>query len=159
MHDSPFKIYNASAGSGKTHTLTKEYLKIILSAKGGYRQILALTFTNKAVDEMKRRILESLFEFSNTNSAKNATAIFVDVQNELGLETELLQKRAGQTLKEILHNYAFFDVSTLDKFTHRLIRTFAKDLKIPQNFEVVMDRDLLLTEAVSSLILKAVKDP
>ena len=159
MLDSPFKIYNASAGSGKTHTLTKEYLKIILSSKGGYRQILALTFTNKAVDEMKRRILESLFAFSETSATQKASPLFLDVQKELGLETGPLQKRAEQTLKDILHNYSFFDIATLDKFTHRLIRTFAKDLKIPQNFEVVMDRDLLLNEAVSRLILKAGSHP
>ncbi|QCX02042.1 ATP-dependent helicase [Aggregatimonas sangjinii] len=159
MNESPFKIYNASAGSGKTHTLTKEYLKIILTSKGGYRQILALTFTNKAVDEMKSRILESLFEFSNTDSVTHASPLFLDVQKELDLDTEVLRKRAGETLKDILHNYAFFDVSTLDKFTHRLIRTFAKDLKIPQNFEVVLDKDLLLNEAVSRLILKAGQDP
>ena len=53
---SPFKIYNASAGSGKTHTLTKAYLKIALSATGRFKKILAITFTNKAVNEMKHRI-------------------------------------------------------------------------------------------------------
>ena len=156
---SPFKIYNASAGSGKTHTLTKEYLKIILTTKKSYGQILALTFTNKAVAEMKKRILESLYQFSNTNSAKEASPLFLDVQKELGLESLTLQKRAEQTLKDILHNYAFFDISTLDKFTHRIIRTFAKDLKLPQNFEVILDRDLLLNEAVSRLIFKAGKEP
>ena len=158
MSFSPFKIYDASAGSGKTHTLTKEYLKIILSTKKGYGQILALTFTNKAVDEMKRRILESLFEFSNTTEIKDASPLFLEVRKELKLDNGILRKKAGQTLKDILHNYAFFDISTLDKFTHRLIRTFAKDLKIPQNFEVVLDRDLLLNEAVSRLIYKAGKD-
>ncbi len=159
MQDSPFKIYNASAGSGKTYTLTKEYLKIILSTGGGYRQILALTFTNKAVDEMKHRILESLFDFANTFELNNASPLFLEVQKELKLELRSLQKRAAYTLKDILHNYAFFDVSTLDKFTHRLIRTFAKDLKIPKNFEVVLDRELLLNEAVSRLLLKAGKNP
>ena len=158
MQVSPFKIYNASAGSGKTHTLTKEYLKIILSTKKGFGQILALTFTNKAVDEMKRRILESLFDFSNTTNEDCASPLFLSVRKELNFESGVLPKRARLTLKEILHNYAFFDVSTLDKFTHRLIRTFAKDLKIPQNFEVVLDRDMLLHEAVSRLIFKAGKD-
>ncbi|HET8736018.1 MAG TPA: 3'-5' exonuclease, partial [Pricia sp.] len=62
------------------------------------------------------------------------------------------------TLKEILHNYAFFDISTIDRFTHRLIRTFAKDLKLPQNFEVVLDTDLLLEEAVARLVQKAGTD-
>lgn len=159
MLTNSFKIYNASAGSGKTYTLTKEYLKIVLASNDGYRNILAITFTNKAVNEMKGRILDSLYEFSKTESITNAHPLFLDLLKELQLEVSTLQKKAKTTLKKILHNYAFFDVSTIDKFTHRLIRTFAKDLKLPQNFEVVLDRDLLLNEAVSRLINKAGSDP
>ena len=158
MLTNSFKIYNASAGSGKTYTLTKEYLKIILSSDYGYRQILAITFTNKAVNEMKERILESLFKFSKTPIIDSAKPLFNDLLNELPYKADELQKKSKLALKKILHNYAFFDVSTIDKFTHRLIRTFAKDLKIPQNFEVVLDRDLLLNEAVSRLINKAGTD-
>ncbi len=156
---SPFKIYNASAGSGKTHTLTKEYLKIVLSTPKSFGNILALTFTNKAVGEMKHRILDSLFEFGRTFDIQGASPLFLDVQQELLLDPEVLRMKAEKTLKEILHNYAFFDIATIDKFTHRLIRTFAKDLKLPQNFEVVLDNELLLSEAVSRLILKAGEDP
>ncbi len=159
MTDSPFKIYSASAGSGKTYTLTKEYLKIILSTPRSFGNILALTFTNKAVGEMKHRILSSLSEFGNTFNDDEANALFLEVKRELGLNMDTLRKRSKDTLKEILHNYAFFDISTIDKFTHRLIRTFAKDLKIPQNFEVVLDNELLLNEAVSRLLLKAGHDP
>ncbi|WP_209401367.1 exodeoxyribonuclease V subunit beta [Pseudozobellia sp. WGM2] len=155
MQDAPFKIYNASAGSGKTHTLTKEYLKIILQRKGGYQKILAITFTNKAVNEMKRRILDSLFEFSKVTELEGAPVIFKDICTELSLDVEELRERSKETLKEILHNYAFFDISTIDKFTHRIIRTFAKDLKIPQNFEVILDTDLLLDEAIARLVQKA----
>lgn len=158
MHDSPFKIYNASAGSGKTYTLAKEYLRILLSSNEGYRQILAITFTNKAVNEMKDRILNSLFAFSHIDTIENAPPMFVALIEELQIDTLELQKRAKQSLKKILHNYAYFDISTIDKFTHRLIRTFAKDLKLPQNFEVVLDIDLLLDEAVSRLINKAGTD-
>ncbi|MFK7811463.1 MAG: UvrD-helicase domain-containing protein [Maribacter sp.] len=158
MQTNSFKIYNASAGSGKTYTLTKEYLKIILSSNEGYRQILAITFTNKAVNEMKTRILDSLFTFSKISSEEDAPPLFQDLLKELPLNALELQKKSKTVLKKILHNYAFFDVSTIDKFTHRLIRTFAKDLKIPQNFEVVLDRDLLLDEAVSRLINKAGSD-
>ncbi len=156
---SPFKIYNASAGAGKTHTLTKEYLKIVLSSSKSFGKILALTFTNKAVGEMKHRILDSLFEFGRTFDVNLASPLFLDVQQELLLDSETLRIKSGNTLKEILHNYAFFDIATIDKFTHRLIRTFAKDLKLPQNFEVVLDNELLLSEAVSRLILKAGEDP
>ncbi|MFT7065092.1 MAG: ATP-dependent exoDNAse (exonuclease V) beta subunit [Sediminicola sp.] len=157
MQNANYKIYNASAGSGKTYTLTKEYLKIILSSSStrSFRQILAITFTNKAVNEMKQRILGSLYDFGETNSLKEASPMFLTISEELQMSAEDLQKKAKKTLKEILHNYAFFDVSTIDKFTHRLIRTFAKDLKLPQNFEVILDTTLLLDEAIVRLINKA----
>ncbi|GGW24857.1 UvrD-helicase domain-containing protein [Arenibacter certesii] len=157
MQEAPYKIYNASAGSGKTYTLAKEYLKIILSSdfNKSYRNILAITFTNKAVNEMKQRILGSLFAFGKLGNTSEAPPMLLDISKELGVEIQILQNRAKQTLKEILHNYAFFDVSTIDKFTHRLIRTFAKDLKLPQNFEVILDTDLLLDEAIAKLLNKA----
>ncbi|MCG2459331.1 UvrD-helicase domain-containing protein [Flavobacteriaceae bacterium F89] len=159
MQEAPYKIYSASAGSGKTYTLAKAYLKIVLSSPShSFRKILAITFTNKAVNEMKQRILKSLFLFAQTNRLEDAPPMFVDLMDELQTDHCSLRKRAEKALKEILHNYAFFDVSTIDKFTHRLIRTFAKDLKLPQNFEVVLDTDLLLSEAVAKLLNKAGTD-
>ncbi|QLG45476.1 UvrD-helicase domain-containing protein [Costertonia aggregata] len=160
MQKAPYKIYNASAGSGKTYTLTKTYLKIVLSARSrtSFRHILAITFTNKAVNEMKNRILESLFQFGKVEQVENAPIMFKDILVELAIDAETLKKRSRSALKYILHNYAFFDVSTIDKFTHRLIRTFAKDLKLPQNFEVVLDTDLLLDEAISKLLYRVGKD-
>ena len=158
MEESRFKIYNASAGSGKTYALSKAYLKIVLSSPRSFKRILAITFTNKAVNEMKKRILDSLFVFSKTTSIDEASPLFKDVMEELEMTTESLSALSKNSLKELLHNYAFFDISTIDKFTHRLIRTFAKDLKIPQNFEVVLDTDLLLDEAVSRVIAKAGED-
>ena len=158
MKDSPFKIYNASAGSGKTYTLVKEYLKIILSSPKSYKQILAITFTNKAVNEMKHRILGSLFDFGQTTNLNEPSEMFRAISKELRIDSDTLQKKSKATLKDVLHNYAFFDISTIDKFTHRLIRTFAKDLNLPQNFEVVMDNDMLLSEAVAKLIDKAGRD-
>ena len=159
MSSNSFTIYNASAGSGKTYALAKVYLKIILASPQNFRKILAITFTNKAVNEMKHRILNSLFEFSKTNSIENASPLFKDILNETNYTFEELPALGKLRLKQILHNYAFFDISTIDKFTHRLIRTFAKDLKIPQNFEVVLDVDLLLQEAVERVISRAGEDP
>lgn len=160
MQNSSFIIYNASAGSGKTFKLVQEYLKIALSAENSivFNQILAITFTNKAANEMKSRILDSLFEFSHPKNPKKPSALFLLLAKDLNIEHDHLQKRANITLRQILHNYAFFDISTIDKFTHRLIRTFAKDLKIPQNFEVVLDTDLLLGEGINRLINKAGTD-
>lgn len=107
---------------------------------------------------MKKRILDSLFDFSKTSSIKEASPLFIDVMTDLKMTQDALKKISKQRLKELLHNYAFFDISTIDKFTHRLIRTFAKDLKIPQNFEVVLDTESLLEEAVSRIIAKAGED-
>ena len=156
----PYAIYSASAGSGKTSTLVKAYLRIILDAGSPlvFREILAITFTNKAVNEMKSRILDCLDAFSETPVRANVSHIFKDLLTELGITAEELHARAAQKLKELLHNYAYFDVSTIDKFNHRLIRTFAKDLKLPQNFEVVLDTDLLLEEAIARILSKAGED-
>jgi len=153
----PYVIYNASAGSGKTFTLVKEYLKILLAADNNqnFRKILAITFTNKAVNEMKERILDSLREFANPDKSLQNLALYLQLSEELQLDEAAIRRKAKRALKEILHNYAFFDISTIDKFNHRLLRTFAKDLKLPQNFEVILDTDLLLDEAVERLIAHA----
>jgi len=158
--EASFKIYDASAGSGKTFSLVKEYLKIILSAPqyNSHRQILAITFSNKAANEMKQRILDGLYQIGRASELNETPPMFHLLKDELQLTSETLQQRAKKSLKEILHNYAFFDISTIDKFTHRLIRSFAKDLKLPQNFEVVLDLDLLLDEAISKLLNKAGTD-
>lgn len=108
---------------------------------------------------MKFRILDSLDSFSRVSSLDSAPPLFLELKDDLDLSMEALRDLSKLRLKEILHNYAFFDVSTIDKFTHRVIRTFAKDLKISQNFEVVLDMDLLLSEAVARVLSKAGEDP
>ena len=160
MIKSSFNIYDASAGSGKTFTLVKEYLKILFSSSfnESYRNILALTFTNKAVGEMKSRIIETLMHFSDHRIIENPTSIFNAICNELPISPESLHKKAGVVLNHLIHNYASFEVSTIDKFTQRVIRTFAHDLNLSQNFEVELDTDRLLMKAVDNLIAKAGSD-
>ena len=155
-NDTPFLIYDAAAGSGKTYTLVKEYLGFLLGQQKNnyYQSLLALTFTNKAVAEMKDRIIENLVAFSEKNSATNPSQMMQDLASELHLGLPTIQTRAKAILTHILHNYAGFSVETIDKFNHRLIRTFAKDLSLPSNFEVVLDPTVLLTEAVDKLIDK-----
>jgi len=151
---SGFEIFNASAGSGKTYQLTKSYLKLILKNTTAQKlgQILALTFTNKAVAEMKDRILDSLYVFANSNISKGDNALFQELATELGLSTQEMEKKSSMALRLLLHNYNFFEVSTIDKFTHRIIKTFAKELRISQNFEVELDADVLLDEAIGRLL-------
>ena len=155
-NDTPFLIYDAAAGSGKTYTLVKEYLGFLLNQQKNnyYQSLLALTFTNKAVAEMKDRIIENLVAFSSTSSVANPPQMMQDLASELSLGLPKIQANAKAILNHILHNYAGFSVETIDKFNHRLIRTFAKDLSLPSNFEVVLDPTALLKEAVDKLIDK-----
>ena len=157
---STFKVYDASAGSGKTFTLVKEYLKLLFSSKynDGFKQILAITFTNKAVGEMKARILEMLKHFSEPKNLENPHTMFSVIVADLNIKPSVLQKKSEDILNTIMHNYAAFDISTIDGFNHKLIRTFAHDLKIPINFEVELDTLSLLNQAVDSLIAKAGTD-
>ncbi|WP_027879408.1 UvrD-helicase domain-containing protein [Mesoflavibacter zeaxanthinifaciens] len=156
----PFKVFNASAGSGKTFNLVKSYLKLLFKTENifGFRNILAMTFTNKAVGEMKERILKKLKDFSEETVLDGNDAMFNALCLELSLQPEYVNKKAKTLLSTIMHNYAAFDISTIDGFNHRLIRTFAYDLKLPINFEVELDTEALLIEAVDSLIAKAGTD-
>lgn len=152
-----FTIYNASAGSGKTYTLVKNYLKVLFQSAHPekFKHILTITFTNKAVAEMKDRIIDTLKLFSDKTILKSSNSMFHELCSDLKTPPETLHKTSKRLLNTIIHNYAAFDISTIDGFTHKLIRTFAYDLRLPLNFEVELDQEALLSEAVDSLISKA----
>lgn len=160
MKTPAFSIYNASAGSGKTYTLVKEYLKIILTAKkdDAYRSILAITFTNKAVFEMKTRIIDSLFDFSKEKPNEKSMQLLNDLEREINLNQLQIKNKAQSIIKNIIHNYAAFDISTIDKFTHKVIRSFAFDLGLPNNFDVSLDTENLLQEAIDAIVAQAGED-
>ena len=160
MQRPSFSIYDASAGSGKTYALVKEYLKIILVAKknDAYRNILAITFTNKAVHEMKSRIVGSLSEFAKDKPNPKSADLMLDLSRDIQLSVSEIQTKSKQIIKHIIHNYAAFDISTIDKFTHKVIRAFAHDLNLPMTFEVTLDTENLLTEAVDAIIAQAGED-
>ena len=159
-HKHAFTIYNASAGSGKTYTLVKEYLKIILTSPkdDAYKNILAITFTNKAVQEMKSRIVDSLFDFTKEEPAMKSLDLMQDIARDTGLNLAEITTKAKSIIKNIIHNYAAFDISTIDKFTHKVIRSFAIDLNLPVTFEVSLDTDKLLQEAVDAIVAEAGND-
>lgn len=161
QESSPFKIYDASAGSGKTFTLVSRYLSILFLDKkpDAYQNILAITFMNKAKAEMKTRVIESLRAFSQNKVPEKHLALLESVKQQTGLSLKSIQDKSEKILFSILHNYAAFEISTIDGFTHRLLRTFAKDLNIPTNFEVEMDMDSILKEAVDRVIAKAGSNP
>ncbi len=153
---SSFQIYNASAGSGKTFTLVKEYLKVLLTSENQYKfqNILAVTFTNKAAGEMKERVIENLREFSNQKESEMLSSICF----ETNLNEKIIFERAQKILNSILQNYSAFNITTIDSFTYKLVRTFAQDLELSQNADVEMDTDNLLDEAVDLVISKIGSD-
>ena len=155
-HPSSFQVYNASAGSGKTFTLVKEYLKIILSSPDPriYQQILAITFTNKAATEMKDRILETLQSFAIMNEISQQNGMLSALISETDLTMEVIQVRAKERLQDILKNYASFHIKTIDSFTNKLIKSFAFELGLTADFEVELDTDSIMKEAVDIVLSK-----
>ena len=149
---STFQVYNASAGSGKTFTLVKEYLKVLLNSDDvfSFQKILAITFTNKAAGEMKERVLSSLEDFADGKE----NDLFNIIINEIEVDKPTIQLRSKKILDAILQNYSAFSITTIDSFTHKIIKSFAYDLGLPLNFEVEMDAISLLNEAVDILISK-----
>jgi ATP-dependent exoDNAse (exonuclease V) beta subunit len=149
---STFQVYNASAGSGKTFTLVKEYLKVLLNSKDLFRfqKVLAITFTNKAAAEMKARVLSNLEAFSDGEE----NDLFHAIQKEISIDKATIQERSKRILTIILQNYAAFSITTIDSFTHKIIKSFAFDLGLSLNFEVEMDAVSLLNESVDVLISK-----
>lgn len=121
-----------------------------------FREILAITFTNKAAGEMKSRIVSALQDLSASDPEQNVLGQIL--LKEIGMEKQQFTKRAQNILSSILHNYADFSVSTIDQFTYRLIRSFVRELQIPSNFEVEMDADNLLNKVIALLIDKVGHD-
>lgn len=157
-----FTVYRSSAGSGKTFTLVKEYLKIALADENEsplkFRKILAITFTNKAAQEMKDRVIRALKELSAPAQTQISPLAQLLIA-ELGLDPFKLQQRAENLLRAILHNYSDFAISTIDSFTHRIVRSFAYDLGLPMNFEVQLEKEEMLQKAVDKLLSKIGLDP
>ncbi len=154
-----FTVYKSSAGSGKTFTLVKEYLTIVLNDPKKYSAVLAITFTNKAAAEMKDRVLKTLKILSRHNPLEpedNDTIKFLlpDLLKATNLDESKIAKRATIVLELILHNYTGFAIGTIDSFVHRIVKTFAHDLRLPLNFNVEMDGNALISQAVDLLIDK-----
>lgn len=154
-----FKIYNASAGAGKTYTLVKEFLSLLLTNESDYHfeHILAITFTNKAAGEMKERIIETLEEIAKNPNPKENQYI-LELASELNLKPEIINTKAYNILIAILHNYSKFSISTIDKFNLRLMKSFAQDLGLSMNFDVEMNTNEIINESVDLLYSKIGED-
>jgi ATP-dependent exoDNAse (exonuclease V) beta subunit len=150
-----FVVYKSSAGSGKTFTLVREYLKIVLQNPEQFRQVLAITFTNKAANELKERVVRNLIFLADPGNNRQEDAVkylLPQLVTQINLTEAQISSRASVVLRLIMHHYSEFAISTIDSFTHRVIRTFAHDLKIPMNFEVELDAETMLSQSVDLLI-------
>ena len=145
------KIMKASAGSGKTYNLAREYIRLLLTKKDpqAYRHILAVTFTNKATDEMKRRILDELYLLATDPTE---SPYFKDFVPRDFPTAEALQKRASGQLGGILHDYSSFAVSTIDKFFQQTLRAFSREIGQFASYQVELDKAALVEESVDRIL-------
>ena len=154
-----FKVYQASAGSGKTYTIVKEYLSLCLESKAStarYSQILAITFTNMAANEMKAKITSQLIDIINSNPNEEATGMEATLMEELNLDRGQIKENAKELFIKIIHNYSDFCICTIDAFVQKLARSFAKDLNLPTQFNVSIDEDEV-ADAITERIGEQIK--
>ena len=145
------KVLKASAGSGKTYNLAREYIRLILQGEkaDAYRHVLAVTFTNKATDEMKRRILKELHLLSRE---PEKSKYYKDFVPSLFGDAESLGKKALQQLTGILHDYSAFAVSTIDRFFQQTLRAFSREIGQFSSYQVQLDREALVDESVDRVL-------
>ncbi len=145
------QIMKASAGSGKTYRLARKYIELLLTSRDryAYRHILAVTFTNKATDEMKGRILKELHKLATNPSDSKYTQYFVE---ELSFSIEDLQKKAAAVLSDMLHDYSSFAVSTIDRFFQQTLKAFSREIGQFASYQVELDKDSLVAESVDRIL-------
>lgn len=147
------KIYKASAGSGKTYNLTLEFLRLLFRQKENYKHTLAVTFTNKATEEMKSRIITDLYKLASGQSS-GYLALLCD---EFALSEKLVRAKAKDILTQILHDYSSFNISTIDKFFQHTMRSFTREIGLQGGYNVELDQNRVLSEAVDKMLLSLSK--
>ena len=145
------KILKASAGSGKTWNLARQYIRLLLEKRDAfsYRHILAVTFTNKATDEMKDRILVELHKLAKNPCKSDYYADFVP---SVFPDTESLSEAAGSLLCNILHDYSAFSISTIDRFFQQTLKSFAREIGQFSSYSIELDKGSLVKESVDRLL-------
>ena len=146
----PLIVYKASAGSGKTFRLTVEYIKLLVQSPYAFRQILAVTFTNKATAEMKSRILSQLYGIWRQQD--ESKGYMNKVCEELEVSPQMASERAGMALHLLLHNYSYFRVETIDSFFQCVLRNLARELDLTANLRVGLNDVQVEEQAVDQLI-------
>ncbi len=150
MNYSSLNVYRSSAGSGKTYTLVNAYLKLLFSSSSDYsfKTILAITFTNKAADEMKHRVISTLEQISNGKK----TDVRDYLSNELNIDSHKIELRAGKILVKIIHNYSDLSILTIDRFTHKIIKSFSKELGLSFQYDIELEEKDFLEECIVQLL-------
>ena len=147
---SPLTVYKASAGSGKTFTLATEYIRLLVENPQSYRNILAVTFTNKATEEMKMRILSQLYGI--WKRLPESDNYLTHIQSKTGLCDEIISERAGIALNNLTHNYNYFRVETIDTFFQSVLRNMARELDLTTNLRIGLNDYQVEELAVDQLI-------
>ena len=146
----PLTVYKASAGSGKTFTLATEYIRLVIDNPTAYRTILAVTFTNKATEEMKLRILSQLYGIWRADKASEG--YYNKVKETSELPEREIRKRAGMALRNLIHNYNYFRVETIDTFFQSVLRNLARELDLTANLRIGLNDYQVEQQAVDRLI-------
>ena len=153
MKENPqLSVYKASAGSGKTFTLAVEYIKLLIQDPKAYRNILAVTFTNKATTEMKERILSQLYGI--WMSDKESEAYLNKIKEEVKMTDAEIRKAAGIALHTMIHDYSRFRVETIDSFFQSVMRNLARELELSANLNIELNNEEVLSDAVDTMIEK-----
>lgn len=146
----PLTIYKASAGSGKTFTLAVEYIKLLINNPKAYENILAVTFTNKATEEMKTRILSQLYGIAH--NLPDSKDYLKKVCQELDISEKTASLKAAQALDMLLHNYNFFRIQTIDTFFQSVMRNLAKELSLNNSMRLSLNDKQVVSQAVDCLM-------
>jgi len=143
-------VYKASAGSGKTFTLATEYIKLLVKNPTSYRNILAVTFTNKATEEMKMRILSQLYGIAH--ELPDSESYMNHIIKETGFQRDVIKKRSEEALHLLLHNYNYFRVETIDSFFQSVLRNLARELDLTANLRIGLNDIQVEEMAIDQLI-------
>ena len=147
---STLTVYKASAGSGKTFTLATEYIRLLIENPYSYKNILAVTFTNKATEEMKTRILSQLYGL--WKRLPESADYMSTVTRSLGVTEDYVSRRAETALHDIIHNYSYFRVQTIDTFFQTIMRNLARELDLVSNYRVTLNVKEVEEQAVDNMI-------
>lgn len=150
MMEKALTVYKASAGSGKTFTLASEYITLVVKNPQDYKKILAVTFTNKATQEMKTRILSQLYGIAH--KLPDSQAYYEQVSQKTGFPEQTIRENAAEALSLLTHHYNEFRVQTIDAFFQSVLRNLARELNLTANLRIDLNDEQVEAQAVDELI-------